>query len=261
MKRYFLFIFSLLSIGLCHSQVGINTKFPYSKSVFHIDAKGNNTSSTTISASDMADDIIIDSNGSIGVGTLAPTAKLHIDSSNSSMYPIRIADGSEGDKKYLTSNDLGFGSWVDKPEPNGVVYYSTTPRVFPAGVYTELPAEINTPKYPRITIPKEGNYIVTLRWWGNAVGAPSGVMTIGALDIQLCRVNGEVVDNTTYFVSIATGRFCFTVSLFGAKLIAGEQLYLRLKPMDGLNWQTGAGLNEGSLTNQIYYPSIMVYNI
>ncbi|PXV69131.1 hypothetical protein CLV62_101400 [Dysgonomonas alginatilytica] len=80
MKKCILLIFSLLFAGLCTSQVGINTENP--KGVFHIDSKGD----SGVSGTNSVDDVIVDSQGSMGIGTLTPQAKLDINGN------LRIAD-------------------------------------------------------------------------------------------------------------------------------------------------------------------------
>lgn len=263
-------ILSLLILAISitlYSQVGINTRTPFSKSVFHIDAKGNNTSEYTVTADQQLDDVLIDMSGALGLGVVYPTAKLHIFTTGSTTKPIRIADGSEGVNKYLFSDVDGRATWKDKPMPNGVVYYSRSAKTYAKNVYTELPAEVNAPGYKRITIPRAGNYVFTLRWWGSISGLPIGTKLMSAATIQLRKVTGtfeSVVDETTNYVA-ATGtnysRFSFTMSLFASNLSAGDVLYLAIKPIDGYAWATGLGLSASQLTNTIYYPSIMVYNI
>ena len=73
MKKFYLLLFSLLSIGLCQSQVGINTSNPLG--LFHIDGKGN-TGAAPI-ASQLTDDFIVayDGIGGVGVGIGCVPAK------------------------------------------------------------------------------------------------------------------------------------------------------------------------------------------
>lgn len=259
----------IISVSL-FGQVGINTRTPYTGSVLHIDGKGNNTSSTGAIVAEAADDVVIDKQGNVGVGVLQPKAKLHIDTSNGTLKPLRLADGSQGVNKYFFSDTEGRGTWKDKPIANGIVYYSATPRTFTKNVFTELPVEVNSAGYSRITIPRAGNYVFTLRWWGALDALPIGTKLMSAATIQLCRyvnaTTATVLDQTTYYTAVtgvggSTTRFSFTVSFFASNLPAGYIMFLRLRPDDGYNWATGAGLNAGQTTATIYYPSIMVYNI
>lgn len=104
MRRMSLFIFGvLLSMGLSKAQVGINTQNP--QGVFHIDGNGNTSGSINIS-----DDVIVTSDGNIGVGTNSPTTKLDIFSSTAA-GGLRLVDGTEGNGKVLLSNTSGNASW------------------------------------------------------------------------------------------------------------------------------------------------------
>lgn len=80
MKQYTLYfiIQGILFIGGWQSvfaQIGIYTDNP--KYLFHMDAKGNNPSTGSVSSTLLSDDFIIDSDGNVGVG-IAPTTKLDI---------------------------------------------------------------------------------------------------------------------------------------------------------------------------------------
>ncbi|PXV69022.1 hypothetical protein CLV62_101289 [Dysgonomonas alginatilytica] len=270
MKKIILSGYVFIISASVFSQVGINTRTPYTNSVFHIDAKGNNTSATSVTRAQEADDVVIDKSGNIGVGVVNPTAKVHIDSSKGTIKPLRLADGSQGINKYFFSDTQGRGTWKDKPMPNGIVYYSTTPKTLTKNVFTELPVEVNSAGYSRITIPRAGNYVFTLRWWGALDAIPIGTKLMSTATIQLCRyvssTTSTVLDQTTYYTSVtgvggSTTRFSFTVSFFASNLPAGDILFLRLRPDDGYNWLTGASLAADQVKQTIYYPSIMVYNI
>lgn len=80
MKKCILLIISLLLAELCISQVGINTENP--RGVFHIDTKGD----TSAQGANFSDDIVADTEGKMGIGTLTPQAKLDINGN------LRIAD-------------------------------------------------------------------------------------------------------------------------------------------------------------------------
>lgn len=56
--------------------VGIQTKNP--QSIFHIDAAKDNAATGTPSAAQLANDVIVSSNGSVGIG-VTPTSKLDVD--------------------------------------------------------------------------------------------------------------------------------------------------------------------------------------
>lgn len=76
MKTYTLTpILFFLSILCLKAQIGINTENP--KYLIHIDGSGNNPSSGTVAATYLTDDVIIDTNGNIGIGAI-PKAKVHV---------------------------------------------------------------------------------------------------------------------------------------------------------------------------------------
>lgn len=98
------YIYLILITPFCfsytYSQVGINTKIPLG--IFYIDPQGNTNEETNYS-----DDLIIDSNGNMGLGTLTPKAKLDITGK------LRLFDGSIFDLTdyILASDNNGKASW------------------------------------------------------------------------------------------------------------------------------------------------------
>lgn len=108
MKKCFVLIISLLSIGLCRSQVGINTKSP--QGMFHVDPKSN-----TNGAMNTSDDVVVNSAGNLGLGTVNPQAKIHIKSGDKSAPNVGFAlqDGSQGITRVLMSDANGNASWRD----------------------------------------------------------------------------------------------------------------------------------------------------
>ena len=102
MKNCLFLIFSFLSIGLCQSQVGINTKSPFG--AFHIDPKSN-TAGTSSSPVNDSDDVVVDMKGNVGIGTASPVASLDVRGS------IRINDGTQGSGNIFTTDGTGLGYW------------------------------------------------------------------------------------------------------------------------------------------------------
>jgi hypothetical protein len=97
-KKVSFLIGSLFLVQLLFAQVGINTKNPLG--VFHIDPKGNTNGTIGID-----DDIIVDANGNLGIGTTTPKAKVDI------IGGIIIKDGTQAKDKVLTSDANGKASW------------------------------------------------------------------------------------------------------------------------------------------------------
>lgn len=118
MKINTLVIITVLAFNIypTASQVGININNP--QGVFHIDPKGDTTGSTGLS-----DDLIVDNTGRVGINTTTPTAKLDV------VGTMRIADGSQGNSKVLTSDNNGLGIW--KPINYASKIDGTVPATLP----------------------------------------------------------------------------------------------------------------------------------
>jgi hypothetical protein len=84
--------------------VGIRTEDP--QGMLHVDARGD----TYINAADTLDDVVVTPEGRIGVGTLHPQTRLDVVSSTPGA--IRIADGTQGGGKILTSDANGRATWT-----------------------------------------------------------------------------------------------------------------------------------------------------
>jgi hypothetical protein len=123
MKKPVLFLCLLLGgIGVAAQAptgvIGINTMNP--RGVLHID--GASTQATTnpaageVDATQASDDVIVDTQGRIGVGHLSPEAKidLHSDAPGGG---LRIQDGTEGEGRLLFSDENGTGSWAPLLQP------------------------------------------------------------------------------------------------------------------------------------------------
>lgn len=106
MKQIFLFLFLSYFPLTAISQVGINTKNIASSTVFHLDGKGDNSAIPT--TTQIQNDVVVTTNGQIGIGNLNPTAKVEIITNGNG---FRLADGSEGDGKFLKSDMNGVAKW------------------------------------------------------------------------------------------------------------------------------------------------------
>lgn len=283
MKGLFLLIFSLLSIGLCRSQVGINTQT--SQGVFNIDPRGD-----TSGSSGTSDDIIVTSDGKMGIGTLSPSARLHIDKGSSASF-LRIEDTSEGANKYLVSDENGAGSWIPAIDLYGKVYRMTSPSqvqiTYPYNVVSPIRFNLiksdsgtltNNGDNGFIRIDADGNYIFTFRWWGAVSTASTPVAPYYFLStrayLRLYKVvsgvvSGSPLDEVLIYCPVsgkaATGRNSFVTSLFAEGLKKDELYAITITPDDGIDnsWILGLGLNSatGQFDNVVFFPSVMVYNI
>ncbi|CAA7196680.1 hypothetical protein [Chryseobacterium potabilaquae] len=117
MKNMILLPLCILLAGRVYGQVGVNTQNP--QGVFHVDGAKDNALTGTPTVAQQANDVIITSSGSIGVGTTSPSTKLHINTV-SNEKALRITDGTQGAGKVLTSDSNGIGSWQDAGVAGGI---------------------------------------------------------------------------------------------------------------------------------------------
>lgn len=133
-KLNLLLTFSLFITGSSFfAQVGINTTNP--KGTFHVDAgKDNPAAPDDPDATQQLNDVVVAPSGSMGIGTVIPGAKLHINSATPGA--IIINDGTQGQGKVLTSDGSGIGTWTNVP-----VYQTTVMGDYTSA--TEKKASLN----------------------------------------------------------------------------------------------------------------------
>lgn len=93
------------------AQIGVNTDAP--KSLFHIDGLHNNTAS-----SGFEDDVVITTEGNIGIGNITPDTKMTIKTKGTSSNVIkgfRLKNGTQANGLLLTSDASGVASWQTLP--------------------------------------------------------------------------------------------------------------------------------------------------
>ena len=100
-----LLLLAIFSFTCLNAQVGINTENP--QGVLHVDAAGN-----TNGAANTSDDVVVSTTGNVGVGTIAPAAKVDIRTSTAS-GGLRLQDGTQGAGKVLSSDANGNASWTN----------------------------------------------------------------------------------------------------------------------------------------------------
>ncbi|NDW09158.1 hypothetical protein [Dysgonomonas sp. 520] len=104
MKKNILILFMFLAVTTLKAQVGVNTENP--QGIFHIDGQRNTSGNTNFS-----DDVVVDTQGRIGVGTNSPQTKVDIKAATAGTG-FRLQDGTQGNGKILTSDANGNGSWA-----------------------------------------------------------------------------------------------------------------------------------------------------
>lgn len=106
MKKHLVTLMGLLS-SFAFSQVGINTSNP--QTTFHIDGMKDNPATGNPSPVQQLNDVAVDLNGNVGIGTTTPTAKLEINSTTGNA--LKISDTTQGLGKVLTSDSNGNARW------------------------------------------------------------------------------------------------------------------------------------------------------
>lgn len=111
MKKIYVMILGALA-NLTLAQVGLNTPNP--RGMFHLDGKKNNETSGPVSIANQADDVVMTSDGYIGIGNNSPATSLDIKTSGTLATPvsgIKITDGAQNENYVLTSDTNGNGLW------------------------------------------------------------------------------------------------------------------------------------------------------
>lgn len=216
MKKYYILpLFLLLSVLLSVAQVGINVLSP--TGILHISPQNDAI---------LTDDVIVSTDGNVGVGTLPSQSKLHINAS-ASETALRIVDGNQKSDLVLVSADAtGGAKWGAIKGSGGTTFVSTVTQSFTtAGVKLYL-----TGTNTRYTVPGQGPYLVYLRWWGKAA-ASNGISNAY---VRLLK-NGTVVDTIEYYLATsANTAFSMTVALM-ASCAVGDYLEILITP-GGTTW-------------------------
>ncbi|MBP2618853.1 hypothetical protein [Chryseobacterium jejuense] len=123
-KSKVLWTVAILSINhVLLAQVGINTPNP--RGVLHVDGKKDNPATGAPSAAQQANDFVVTSSGSIGIGTTAPSAKIEIQTGGTATVPtpgFKLVDGNQKEGRMLMSDANGLGTWQSLTNKNITVW-------------------------------------------------------------------------------------------------------------------------------------------
>lgn len=109
MKLKFILIVSISVLpNLLKAQVGINTSNP--QSAFHTDGAKDNAVTGMPTQLQQINDFVFSANGIVGIGIVNPSVKLDINNGTQN-GAVKIADGTQGLGKILTSNVNGVATW------------------------------------------------------------------------------------------------------------------------------------------------------
>lgn len=246
MKKYILF-FSIVFCPIIYAQIGINTANP--QALFHVDGYGN-----TSGLNNTGDDVVINNAGNMGVGTITPSAKLHI--ATSTGVPALKLNKSHASSNMLQSDHIGNATWVKQPVAIGDIYGVRSRQDYKYNDFTLLFAL-------QITAP--GNYLVIVRWWGIASAVETKGTTVAHLYLTEDSNGGHLSygteqDRTTQaVVTTANAPFTFTTSFVGTIGTANNFLKIFIRPSAPTNviWKVGTV----STTSAYYNPSFIILRI
>ncbi|WP_284460538.1 hypothetical protein [Chryseobacterium sp.] len=92
-----------------NQNVSFGTATP--QAMFHIDGARDNNVNSAPTPVQQVNDIVVNTSGNIGIGTISPTHKLDIRSATNGA--VKIVDGTQGANKVLTSDANGVATWRD----------------------------------------------------------------------------------------------------------------------------------------------------
>lgn len=163
-KDTFIFL-GLLFVSSLYSQVGVNTQNP--RGIFQIDPKQNTTG---IGAGD-ADDVIVTTDGKMGIGTVDPQARLDLRGTFS------MRDGNEMDGYVLTAVDnVGRAKWQVRPPLTTL--YGKLNEAISIGV-----ADVNVTTSDLVL--SKGRWIIIAKLVGTALAGDGKVTDTGYLNQYL----------------------------------------------------------------------------
>jgi len=197
MKKNCLLILMTLSFQCVFSQIGINTPNP--QGILHIDGqKDNPVSGPTFTPAQQSNDILVNSTGKIGVGTLVPVTK--VDARNSGNGAIGFGASSltalaadEGAVRYNNGVEYSNGNeWLPL-----LTAQPTNNKVIVIAAKTNNNVKLATPSIPTITAGlqnRASNYLVD---WSKTFESNSGTSFNAATGIFTAPRNGIYVASFT----------------------------------------------------------------
>ena len=209
------------------AQVGVGTENP--QALFHLDAKSSaattNPATGTPSTARQSDDVVVTTDGKVGIGTIAPESKIEINTQGvAGVYPMQIKDGQQAVGKFLVSDANGVGTWKTVDPPNGAVYPI---QILPSATYPRYTA--TQAPGGDFTVPSTGFYSAEIRWW--AKHSPIATVAQRTITVLQLRKNGTVVDEFQYNTPILEGTVTVYVPLY-AKANANDVLSIWVYPVE-----------------------------
>lgn len=252
-------VLSFASLSTIEAQIGINTDYP--KTLFHIDAARDNPkdATTALSPLQQSNDIVVDNSGKLGVSTIAPTNKLHVENDEAitnTHTALRLTPGTGFPSILWLSNDSKTVEWKQNPSLGVLGTFEFAMQSFPYYISSwatlikktgTLNLETNgagSTEY-RIRIPSVGRYMVTVNIIGTNT-SPSSLLT-QSLYVMLGKndnlANGlgfsdyynqmgnDLADAVEYYqatTNTVNRPQAFTVSLYAGHCTPSDYLVIRI---------------------------------
>ncbi|MBF0577952.1 hypothetical protein [Dysgonomonas sp. GY617] len=234
MKYKFITVVCTL-LNLCiliNAQVGINTSD--GKGIFHLDGAKDNTSS--LSASQLKNDVIVDGRGALGAGMSVVTPQAKVDVSSDQLYgAFRMVDGGENYGMILLGNKEGYAKWGMLKGSGGYRLDVTSPTAAIASkVETRLVFDSGL---DNILISEDADYIVMIRLTG-LFKTTAGLNRMNGT-IKLYKNNTSTkVDGVEFYVGVVDNQKFSTYVVFKASgMKTGDRLILTVMPSNAaVSW-------------------------
>lgn len=272
------FVLSCFNIG---AQIGVLTDYP--KSIFHVDAANDNPKNNTaaVGAAQQQNDVVIDSNGRLGIGTVSPQSKLHIEHSaavTGDTYGLRLTPSYGAPAILALGNDGKTVAWEANPSLGQYGKFQITPHAFgyatnPYTDFSKLSGTISLTGTQYITIPSEGRYLFSFDIMGIVTFSNLSYTDPpyqASIYIYLYRKDlaggtDELLDVIEHYTTILADKdyFNFSTALYAGYCYPSEQLYVVLVPTIGFG--SGGTIRpgrDGNFEVTLVNPSMLtVYNI
>jgi hypothetical protein len=246
MKRWILLLCLLGGViaeaGSQSAFVGINTEDPLG--VLHIDGG--------ITPAQASDDVLIDTEGRLGAGLQAPTARVHTQAATPG-GALRIQDGTQGERKALTSDANGVATWALPQVPGHWPWYAFLNDAPAVGNYSSrtnsthpvinyAASRISSGSLGSanqtagtITVPYTGRYRIALTLFYHSAAAPANYWCRAILYVA---PSGSSAKTSRWTPSAWGGRVFTSVHTFSSAILAltaGDVLSLALDASQSVN--------------------------
>lgn len=176
-----------------NQNIGFGTATP--QQMFHIDGARDNNINSAPTAAQLANDLVINGKGFVGIGITSPDKKLDIQSGSAGA--VRIQDGTQGNGYVFTSTADGTGTWK---QPRAQVVRGTTtggydfPFTTISG-YRYTGASITLPPgkwlvtISQLIYPQGANLTVNDWMFVRSTFSDQNLTTVGQVGVQSADVN------------------------------------------------------------------------